>query len=128
LPRSIEDANLQTRPPLWATLAALLLCVPLFAVNRQHNPGVDDNKSRAPITVDEPLPQLVDITDSTGVKFDQLSNPEQKYIVESMSGGVALIDYDRDGGRYLLYKRPKRRYGGDGLFLLGNGRGRRRLQ
>jgi hypothetical protein len=43
------------------------------------------------------LPQLVDITDSTGIKFDHLSSPEQKYIVESMSGGVALIDYDRDG-------------------------------
>jgi hypothetical protein len=43
------------------------------------------------------LPQLMDITDSTGIKFDHLSSPEQKYIVESMGGGVALIDYDRDG-------------------------------
>jgi enediyne biosynthesis protein E4 len=43
------------------------------------------------------LPQLIDITSSTGIKFDHLSSPEQKYIVESMSGGVALIDYDRDG-------------------------------
>ncbi|PYX62123.1 MAG: CRTAC1 family protein, partial [Acidobacteria bacterium] len=42
-------------------------------------------------------PQLVDITGSTGIKFEHLSSPEQKYIVESMSGGVALIDYDRDG-------------------------------
>jgi hypothetical protein len=24
-------------------------------------------------------------------------NPEQRYLVESMSGGIALIDYDRDG-------------------------------
>jgi hypothetical protein len=43
------------------------------------------------------LPQLIDITDSTGIKFDHLSSPEQKYIVESMGGGVALIDYDRGG-------------------------------
>jgi hypothetical protein len=43
------------------------------------------------------LPELVDITDSTGINFNHLSSPEQKYIVESMSGGVALIDYDRDG-------------------------------
>lgn len=43
------------------------------------------------------LPKLVDITDSTGIDFNHLSSPEQKYIVESMSGGVALIDYDRDG-------------------------------
>ena len=43
------------------------------------------------------LPQLVDVTASTGITFNHLSSPEQKYIVESMSGGVALIDYDRDG-------------------------------
>jgi enediyne biosynthesis protein E4 len=45
----------------------------------------------------EDLPKLVDITKSTGIRFDHLSSPEKKYIVESMSGGVALIDYDRDG-------------------------------
>ena len=42
-------------------------------------------------------PQLVDITASTGIQFEHVSSPEQKFIVESMSGGVALIDYDRDG-------------------------------
>jgi enediyne biosynthesis protein E4 len=42
-------------------------------------------------------PQLIDITASTGIRFDHHSSPEQKFIVESMSGGVALIDYDRDG-------------------------------
>jgi len=43
------------------------------------------------------FPQLVDITDSTGIKFEHLSSSDKKYIVESMAGGVALIDYDRDG-------------------------------
>ena len=43
------------------------------------------------------LPKLVDITSSTGIRFEHLSSPEQKYIVESMGGGVALIDYDGDG-------------------------------
>jgi enediyne biosynthesis protein E4 len=43
------------------------------------------------------VPQLVDITRSTNIHFDHLSSPEKKYIVESMSGGVALLDYDRDG-------------------------------
>jgi hypothetical protein len=42
-------------------------------------------------------PQLVDITASAGIKFDHLSSPEAKFIMESMSGGVALIDYDNDG-------------------------------
>lgn len=39
----------------------------------------------------------MDITASTGIQFEHVSSPEQKFIVESMSGGVALIDYDRDG-------------------------------
>jgi hypothetical protein len=42
-------------------------------------------------------PQLVEITASTGIRFKHLASPDKKYIVESMSGGVALIDYDRDG-------------------------------
>ena len=41
--------------------------------------------------------QLVDITAKTGIKFEHLSTPDKRYIVDSMSGGVALIDYDRDG-------------------------------
>ncbi len=43
------------------------------------------------------VPQLVDITAKTGIHFEHLSSPEQKYIVESMSGGVALLDFDGDG-------------------------------
>ena len=44
-----------------------------------------------------PVPQVVDITAATGIHFSHLSSPEARYIVESMSGGVALIDFDRDG-------------------------------
>ena len=43
------------------------------------------------------IPQLTDIRNKTGIKFSHASAPEKKYIVESMSGGVLLIDYDRDG-------------------------------
>ena len=46
---------------------------------------------------DRPVPQLEDITAKTGIDFVHASDPEKKYIVESMSGGVILIDYDRDG-------------------------------
>jgi hypothetical protein len=45
----------------------------------------------------ENYPQLVDITGSTGIHFDHKSSPAAKFIAESMSGGVALIDYDGDG-------------------------------
>jgi hypothetical protein len=43
------------------------------------------------------VPRLTDVTGRTGIKFVHTSAPEKKYIVESMSGGVLLIDYDRDG-------------------------------
>ena len=45
----------------------------------------------------DPLVKFVDITDSAGITFRHASAPEKKYIVESMSGGVALFDYDNDG-------------------------------
>ncbi|MGA8232009.1 MAG: CRTAC1 family protein [Candidatus Acidiferrales bacterium] len=80
--RPPEFTDVRTRGAFYAALAILLVFIPAF--------------SAAP-RPDLPLAQLTDITDSTGVKFDHLSSPEQKYIVESMSGGVALIDYDRDG-------------------------------
>ena len=38
-----------------------------------------------------------DITAEAGITFQHHSAPEKKYIVESMSGGVALLDYDDDG-------------------------------
>ena len=44
-----------------------------------------------------PVPQLEDITAKTGIAFQHTADPSKKYIVESMSGGVILFDYDRDG-------------------------------
>jgi hypothetical protein len=38
-----------------------------------------------------------DITNQAGISFKHVASPEKKYIVESMSGGVALIDFDNDG-------------------------------
>ena len=67
-----------------------------------------------------PVPQLEDITSTTGITFKHTSDPAKKYIVESMSGGVILLDYDRDGwpdlyvtclGGNILY-----RNNGDGTF------------
>ncbi len=46
---------------------------------------------------DRKIPQLTDVYSKTGINFVHTSAPEKKYIVESMSGGVLLIDYDRDG-------------------------------
>jgi hypothetical protein len=89
-----------TSPPCWSSrlgfsrvLVALLLpFIVLFGVSLWLF------GQAAPIPREaSDLPQLVDITDSTGIKFEHVSSSDKKYIVESMGGGVALIDYDRDG-------------------------------
>ncbi|MEK6282379.1 MAG: CRTAC1 family protein [Acidobacteriota bacterium] len=49
-------------------------------------------------TKHQPIPvQFTDLTEKAGITFKHISSPEKKYIVESMSGGVALLDYDNDG-------------------------------
>jgi hypothetical protein len=40
---------------------------------------------------------FTDITSQAGITFNHVASPDKKYIVESMSGGVALFDYDNDG-------------------------------
>src|SRR3954470_7381301 len=45
-----------------------------------------------------PRPQLFhDITAEAGITFQHHSAPDKRFIVESMSGGVALLDFDNDG-------------------------------
>jgi len=44
-----------------------------------------------------PIPQLEDVAAKAGITFKHDTAPAKKYIPESMSGGVILIDYDRDG-------------------------------
>jgi len=103
----------QARAALFASVAMLTICLSAFSpssLGRQaefNQPGRKSygrqlaadrfGQSASAAQTDARLPQLVDITAATGIKFDHLSSPEQKYIVESMSGGVAVIDYDRDG-------------------------------
>src|ERR1035438_6899022 len=75
-----------------AAMGQMGTATPLSAEERQKAAVEREATSALPN-----YPQLVDITASTGINFEHLSSPEAKFIVESMSGGVALIDYDRDG-------------------------------
>ncbi|MGA3131285.1 MAG: CRTAC1 family protein [Terracidiphilus sp.] len=43
------------------------------------------------------IPQLEDIAAKCGINFSHASSEDKRYIFESMSGGVIVIDYDRDG-------------------------------
>ncbi len=73
--------------PLSLLIATLLLCVPDYFAQ----------SGKEPAAAQPQISHLVDITASTGIHFNHLSSPEARYIVESMSGGVAIIDYDNDG-------------------------------
>ena len=44
-----------------------------------------------------PVPQFTEVTAKTNTQFNHISSTGNRYVVESMSGGVLLIDYDRDG-------------------------------
>jgi len=83
----------------WKMVTAACLCAMVFrpAWAQQPKPAAHPSPTPAQEEASSDLPQLVDITAKTGIHFDHLSSPENRYIVESMSGGVALIDYDRDG-------------------------------
>src|SRR2546429_5121487 len=76
-------------------IAILRVCLPAQNAGRAASPKRTAGQSGAQPQV--VVPELVDITASTGIRFKHLASPDKKYIVESMSGGVALIDYDRDG-------------------------------
>src|ERR1700755_3061283 len=54
-------------------------------------------QSEKEVCKDRKIPQLTDIYKQTKINFVHTSAPEKKYIVESMSGGVLMVDYDRDG-------------------------------
>ena len=100
-------------------LAALVfgclgLWVPCFAAQSQTTAKAQKPKPRAkppapqspvskppvprpPVPKPSVEPTFVDITASTGIDFEGPNSEEKKYILESVSGGVALLDYDRDG-------------------------------
>lgn len=83
---------------LYASPVMLLVCLSAGSGGEQGGSVSAESKVSQNLLSDPgSLPQMVDITDSTGIKFEHLSSPEQKYVVESMSGGVAILDYDQDG-------------------------------
>jgi enediyne biosynthesis protein E4 len=89
--------NMADARSLGATLAHVIQTSGVVAFCLLAASSLFTQSPAKPSTQSSPLPQLVDITASTGIHFQHLSSPEQKYIMESMSAGVAMIDYDGDG-------------------------------
>ncbi|HZQ45302.1 MAG TPA: CRTAC1 family protein [Acidobacteriaceae bacterium] len=70
---------------------------PIVAQEGHPKPPPPPPGARAVKCAGRPVPQFVDVTQKAGIRFKHTSDPEKKYIAESMSGGVLLVDYDRDG-------------------------------
>jgi hypothetical protein len=69
-------------------------CLLLFCGLPQLTPPAPSHTKKAQST---PVFHFTDITESAGIRFQHAVSPEKKYLVESMSGGVMLLDYDQDG-------------------------------
>jgi enediyne biosynthesis protein E4 len=68
--------------------AAVALLFP--AASAQNPPSVPPPQREGAV-------RFTDVAQSAGVTFKHTYSPEKRYIVESMSGGVALFDFDNDG-------------------------------
>jgi enediyne biosynthesis protein E4 len=80
------------------SLVATFLCAAMVQAQEGHPPPTPPPPgAKSTRCSGRPIPQLEDITAKTGISFRHTSDPSKKYIVESMSGGVILFDYDRDG-------------------------------
>src|SRR5207302_9036245 len=70
-----------------SAVGALLLCLSLA-----HNALGQEKATPA----ESPSPRFEDISKSAGLTVSHIATQEQHYIVESMSGGVAMFDCDGD--------------------------------
>jgi len=90
---------MQTSATLRAGLSlalALLTTYNAFAQAHAYAPPPPPGAKNV-VCKDRPIPQLVDVGSKAGIKFTHVADPDKKYIVESMGGGVLVLDYDRDG-------------------------------
>jgi hypothetical protein len=69
----------------------------LFAQAAARTPSSASSSVKAQAPGAQSIPQFEDIAQKAGLTVAHISSLEKKYIVESMSGGVGLIDCDNDG-------------------------------
>ena len=69
------------------------------------------------------LPRFTDIAQQAGLTVPHISSPDKRYIIESVSGGIGLIDCDGDGKLDIVVVNGStveryRQHGGDPLVTL----------
>ncbi|MGA2886403.1 MAG: CRTAC1 family protein [Terracidiphilus sp.] len=88
------------RPTLIKCLASsivLFLAIGLAYGQGMGHPTPVAPGAKSPKCVSRPVPQMEDVTANAGVTFSHTSSVDKRYIFDSMSGGVVIFDYDRDG-------------------------------
>ena len=81
----------------WIYLAAALLFAQRLSGQGMSQGPPPPATAKATKCKGRPVPQLEDITDKAGIRFQHDFSTEAHSILESMAGGVLLLDYDRDG-------------------------------
>ena len=99
-----------TNRSIWALCAFLWLISLSFNAFAQERTGRSYSTPDLPKTPPPPGPQapspltFANITAQSGVSFrDAASKTSQKYLLETMGGGVAIFDYDNDGRMDLFF-------------------------
>src|SRR5580704_1451118 len=105
---------------LWMGL--LFTCALLAQTPRPSTPAASPvQKTQQPATAAS-LPEFEEVASKVGLTVPHISSPDKKYIVESMSGGVGLIDCDNDGKLDIITVNgstvQRYRQGGDLLITL----------
>ena len=93
-----DSVNCAVAKRLLRVVGLHLLCAPLaFGQEAHPQPPPPPPGAKAVKCAHREVPQFTDITEKSGIRFNHVSASDNRYVVESMSGGVLLIDYDRDG-------------------------------
>ena len=83
-----------------SALAQVLILSQGLSIPFQRDRNTSPRSSGQPLAKTAPLPLppvFKDVAAQVGLTVSHISSPDKKYIVESMSGGVGLLDCDNDG-------------------------------
>jgi enediyne biosynthesis protein E4 len=119
----MRTSSLRTQICSWVALLCtatpLAQTTPAKAATQAVPPKSQAQQLPAP---QSPVPQFEDVAQKAGLTVPHISSPDKRYIVESMSGGIGLMDCDNDGKLDIVTVNgstvDRYRHGGDLLITL----------
>ena len=119
----MRTSSLRTQLCSWVawlcTATPLVQTTPAKAATQAVPPKSQAQPSPPP---QSPVPQFGDVAQKAGLTVPHISSPDKRYILESMSGGIGLMDCDNDGKLDIVTVNgstvDRYRHGGDLLITL----------